>query len=1080
VVDATEVLRRIASGGRCLLWTGEVYDRGGDLVEWRVQMSDDEAAQRLLPVERSAGQSYPLAWYLSRLPEDRERTDRFASAQVRAGCSYQQEFRCRRLDGDIRWILEDVQVTNIAPGHWRAVGVSTDITDRKRAEEALRDTERDLRSVLGFANCIIWHAEIEDRGRQYLDWTASVVDLESAQEFFPVDVPPGESYLTAWMRCRLPEHHGPKIAQTDARVRAGQSYHDEFCCRDLEGNLRWIREDVRVESAGPGRWRAVGVCTDVTQRRTAAERQDRLLKGLRTVLAIADELLACANLDDVLRRAVELGRERLGLERCAIFLSEGDMAQGTFGTDAQGRTTDERSVQLPATDDWKRYFRVRTPSEPRWDVEHGDHLALDGEEVVAVGKGWVAVTPLLQAEGRPIGALFNDAAVTGAAVDSDQQDLVAVYCSLLGNLIACRQATESLQLLSQHGNCQLWNAMVTQDADDATQFHWEVGPTDDEVAQRLLPLDLAPGETFHDAARRAQLPEDRARLQAICTDALLTGKNAYSHEFRSLDRNGQLRTFVAHVSVRHIAPGVWRLVGLTSNVTDLRRTTDALQRSERQMGLALEAAQMHVWEVDIRTGALFNTPNAAEHYGVPPERLPATHEEFIRTVHPDDRERLTGATAEAFGPTGEFENEFRIMRPDGDVRWILGKGRAERDELGEPVRLTGIGLDITRRHQLEAQFRQAQKMEAVGRLAGGVAHDFNNMLAVINGYGELLLMRTDLDPGLRSQLTEIYRAGERAARLTRQLLTFSRQEFTAPRVLDLGETVRSVDKLLRRLIGEDIEFITRSDPRLGRVHADPGHVEQILMNLAVNARDAMVRGGQLVIQLENRTLTTALPSGNRMLAPGAYVLLSVTDNGCGIQPDVLPHVFEPFFTTKALGKGTGLGLATVYGIVEQCGGAVDVESCPNATTTFRIYFPRVDNVSAPDEEVEALIPGGTETILLAEDEVMVRNLVSAVLQSSGYKVLVASNADEAEALCERHGPEVELLITDVVMPGRSGRELADSLSVRFPNLRTLFMSGYTDDAVVRHGVASTDRHFIAKPFTAAALAQKVREVLDSG
>ncbi|MGV3720905.1 MAG: PAS domain-containing protein, partial [Actinomycetota bacterium] len=994
---------------------------------------------------------------------------------------YQQEFRCRRADGELRWILEDVQVTTVGPGHWRVVGVSTDISDRKRAEESLLSTERDLRAVLALANCIIWHAEIEDRGRPFLDWTSSrVVDLASAQAFFPVEVGPGEGYLTAWMRCRLPEHHGPKIAQTDAWVRAGQSYTDEFCCRDLHGALRWIREEVRVEPIAPGRWRAVGVCTDVTQRRAAMERQERLLAGLQTVLSMADELLICPNLDEVLRRAVELGRERLGLERCAIFLLEGDSARGTFGTDEQGQTTDERLVRALTNDAWKHYLRTRDSSDPRWEVEQGSHWGLRGERIVAVGSGWVAHTPLLQVGCRPIGVLFNDTALTGAPLDPDQQDLVAVYCSLLGNLIACRQATEALAMLGQHGNCLLWNAVVTQDASDESAFEWEVTGVDEEATQRILPLELLPGENFHAAALRAKLPEDRERLKSNYVDALTTGKQAYSHEFRSLDRYGQLRSFVEHVSVRSVAPRVWRLLGLTSHVTDLRRTADALQRSEQQMALALDAAQMHIWEVDLRTGALYCTHNAAEPYGVLPEGLPATLDEFMSFVHPDDRERVTGSTAEAFRPAGEFENEFRIVRPDGEIRWILGKGRAERNELGEPVRLTGIGLDVTRRHQLEEQFRQAQKMEAGGRLAGGVAHDFNNMLAVINGYSELLLMRSDLEPSVRSQAAEIYRAGERAARLTRQLLTFSRKEITAPRVLDLSETVRSIDKMLRRLIGEDVEFITRSDPRLGRVHADPGHIEQILLNLAVNARDAMARGGRLVIQLENRSLATPVQCHGGMVTPGEYVLLSVTDNGSGIEANVLPHLFEPFFTTKAQGEGTGLGLATVYGILEQCGGAVDVESRPGVGTTFRIYLPRVDTASSADDATEATVAPGSETILLVEDEVMVRNLVSAVLLGAGYNVLVASNADEALQLSETHGEALELLVTDVVMPGRSGRELADCLSARFPKLRTLFMSGYTDDAVVRHGVASTDCHFIAKPFTAAALARKVRQALNSG
>ncbi len=379
----------------------------------------------------------------------------------------------------------------------------------------------------------------------------------------------------------------------------------------------------------------------------------------------------------------------------------------------------------------------------------------------------------------------------------------------------------------------------------------------------------------------------------------------------------------------------------------------------------------------------------------------------------------------------------------------------------------------------EEALRQSQKLEAVGRLAGGVAHDFNNMLAVINGYSELLLETEDLDGSIRAGLLEIRKAGQRAASLTRQLLAFSRKQVLAPRVLDLNDVVANIEKMLHRLIGEDVELVTRRGAGLGQVRADPGQVEQVLLNMAVNARDAMPHGGQLTIETVNVRLDRRYARRNPGVRPGAYVALFVTDTGLGMDEATRARLFEPFFTTKELGKGTGLGLATVYGIVQQSGGHVEVESAPGAGSTFRVYLPRVDRVADQDaeEDAPASVPTGTETILLVEDEQMVRGLLDNLLQLSGYTVLEASHGGEALLLCEQHDGPIHLLVTDVVMPGMSGRELADRLSRRRPTLKVLYMSGYTDDAVLRHGLEEEGAALLQKPFNTEHLAQKVREVL---
>jgi PAS domain S-box-containing protein len=386
---------------------------------------------------------------------------------------------------------------------------------------------------------------------------------------------------------------------------------------------------------------------------------------------------------------------------------------------------------------------------------------------------------------------------------------------------------------------------------------------------------------------------------------------------------------------------------------------------------------------------------------------------------------------------------------------------------------------IAREQAKEEQLRQSQKMEAVGQLAGGIAHDFNNLLTAITGYSELTLR--DLDPASSSyaKITEVKKAGDRAASLTRQLLAFSRKQILQAKVLDLNTVIPEMEKMLRRLIGENISLQTSLDPQLGQVKADPGQVEQILLNLCVNARDAMPNGGLLTIQTTNVTLSQPYRNQQVFIRAGSYVMLSVSDNGCGMDAETQARIFEPFFTTKDLGKGTGLGLSTVYGIVKQSEGTIWVYSEVGRGTTFKIYLPRADESVAPADNARAnLVPGGHETILLVEDEEIVRALAREILETQGYEVLTATNGEEGLRVCHQFGGRIDLLITDVVMPNMSGRELAENVAGLRPETRILYMSGFTDDAIVRHGVLDDGVSFIQKPFSPDALAMKARSVLD--
>jgi PAS domain S-box-containing protein len=395
--------------------------------------------------------------------------------------------------------------------------------------------------------------------------------------------------------------------------------------------------------------------------------------------------------------------------------------------------------------------------------------------------------------------------------------------------------------------------------------------------------------------------------------------------------------------------------------------------------------------------------------------------------------------------------------------------------------LIGVARDLTERKQLEEQLRQAQKMQAVGQLAGGIAHDFNNLLQVILGYCELLLANLPQGDRMHGQVGEIRKAGDKAASLTRQLLAFSRRQVLQPEVLDLNEVVLNMDQALRRLLGERIDLVTILRPGLERVKADPVQIEQVILNLTVNARDAMPEGGRLTVETDDVELDEDYAREHPSVRPGPHVMLAVADTGAGMDAEALSHLFEPFFTTKEQGRGTGLGLATVYGIVTQSGGGISVESEPGKGSTFRIYLPRFE-----EEEVQAVqpeaallrLPRGSETILLVDDEDAVRDLVRQMLQLCGYTVLEASGGEEALEVSGRYEGAIHLMVTDVMMPEMNGREVADRLGPLRPDMRVLYMSGYTDDEIVRQGVLGADVAFLQKPFAPEALARKVREVLD--
>ncbi len=512
----------------------------------------------------------------------------------------------------------------------------------------------------------------------------------------------------------------------------------------------------------------------------------------------------------------------------------------------------------------------------------------------------------------------------------------------------------------------------------------------------------------------------------------------------------------------------------------LQRREVAVLESEGRFREIAETVQEAFWVAspDGRR-VIYLSPAFEQIWGRPVSWVEGRFERILETVDPADRERFEAAAAKMAG--GGFQEECRILRPDGETRLIFSRAFTVLDSEARVARIVGFTEDITERKRIEDQFLQSQKMEALGRLAGGVAHDFNNLLTVISGYADILMSESKLDEDARHHLQEIMASSRRASSLTRQLLAFSRKQIVQRQAVDLNENIRRMEDMLRRLIGENIKLAVDRADDLGIVMADPGHIEQTIMNLVVNARDAMPRGGTMRIETANVELDEAYARDHAGVTPGPYVMLAVSDTGVGMDAATRARLFEPFFTTKERGKGTGLGLATVYGIAKQSGGHIWVYSEPGRGSTFKIYFPRAssDQKAAEPRAPAGAAREGSETILVVEDDVNRRGLVRGALQSLGYAILEAGDGAEAERVSVGFQGRIHLLLTDSVLPTLSGPALSRALAEKRPDLKVLFMSGYTDASVFEQAGVEIGRAFLQKPFTIEAMARKVREVLDA-
>jgi len=620
-------------------------------------------------------------------------------------------------------------------------------------------------------------------------------------------------------------------------------------------------------------------------------------------------------------------------------------------------------------------------------------------------------------------------------------------------------------------------------------------------------------------------PEDRQRVGDAFVEKRDVG--GFDEIFRLQHPGGQIRWARSRsFPIRNGEGEIYRHTGIASDITDLKVAQDALAEKAALATLAAEVGNAHTRGDSLRDILQLCTEAMVRHLGAAFARIWTlnakktvlelqassglyTHIDGAHSRVPVGKYKI-GLIAQERRPhlTNDVLNDPRV----GDREWarresmvsFAGYPLTVNDELvgvmamfartpltqyaldglGTIADTVAIGIKRKQAEQVQAglenQLRQAQKMEAVGNLAGGIAHDFNNLLTAILGYGNILLSRLqEGDPG-RQNVQEILKAGERAASLTNQLLAFSRKQVLQPKIVDLNALATNLEKMLRRLIGEDVELSTCLEKNLGQVKADPGQIEQVIMNLVVNSRDAMPMGGKLTIETANAALGEDYASRHLGAKPGRYVMVAVADTGVGMGAETQARIFEPFFTTKEVGKGTGLGLATVYGIIKQSEGYVAVYSEPGQGTTFKIYLPRIDqSVETARVGQAAPIPRGTETILLVEDEEAVRRLARLILEGQGYAIIEAPSGSSALAAAEKHATPIHLLLTDVIMTEMNGRELSQRLTRVCPSARVLFMSGYTGDTIVRHGVLEPGIAYLQKPFTPADLARKVREVLDS-
>jgi PAS domain S-box-containing protein len=892
---------------------------------------------------------------------------------------------------------------------------------RAEHERRLAESEERLRLALEAGDMGVWDWNLRT---DELVWSEKVSEINRSRDGA------FDGTFDSFLAVVAPEDRERVSAAISAAMEESSVYDVEFRLRTADGSVRWNASRGRVLFDEQGRpARMIGVAADITARKQAEEELRTSRELYRLVVENAKDLITLLDLDGRIVYASPSWEHALGfspeelmaeVNPLEVHPEDAELAQATVASAVTAGTT-------PVTQ-----ARVR---------------AKDGSWVTIEG----IVVPIYDEEGRPVLMLTTSRDVTER-----------------------RRSEEALRAAEQR-----YRTLVEQlplvtymDALDGSGSNIYTSPQIEPL------LGYSPDEWASDLELFSQRlhPEDRRRVLAEHARMHATGEPLRT-EYRILARNGRTVWLQDEAIIVRDADGrPLFLQGYLLDITERKRAEQAVRESEERFRAIFESSPIGIGVGDDEARVVATNPAFAAMLGFTPGELVGVA--FRDFTVSEDVEPTAGLYASLMAGKGEsFQAEKRYLHREGHsvaVRLTISRVAGRDDE--RRLALV-IAEDVTEHQRLEEQLLRSQKLEAVGRLAGGVAHDFNNLLTGILGYSDLLQRGlADGDPR-RRDAEEVKRAAERAADLTRQLLAFSRRQVLEPRVLDLNEVVEDMERMLRRLIGEDIELVTAVEPDLGRVEADPGQLEQVIANLVVNARDAMPDGGRLVLQTANADVDETFTSGRAGgMQPGPYVVLEVSDSGAGMDAETQAHAFEPFFTTKEVGKGTGLGLATVYGIVKQSGGFIWVYSEPGEGTTFKIYLPRVEKPVdlAPAPPLRSA-RGGTETVLVVEDEEVVRDLIGRDLTGRGYSVLTAGTGREALAVAAEHDGAIDLVVTDVVMPEMGGLELMQRLVAARPGIKVVYMSGYTERAVADGAVP---RPLLQKPFNASTLADTIREVLD--
>lgn len=1008
-----------------------------DAIVWEVEFATKQLlyvspqAERILGYTAAQWITEPDFWREHLHPDDREATVQYFAEQSALGRNCALEYRMIAADGREVWFRDTVTVTTQPDGRVLQRGVLLDITDERRTRQRLATEQARLGSIVSATRMGTWEWNVQT-GEVVLNARWAEIIGYTLDELAPLSI-------QTWVDVCHPDDlaHSNEIFR---RHFAGELpfYDCEVRLRHRDGHWVWVHDTGQLVERSPDGepLLVVGTHHDVTERRLAAAERHRLA-------LVAEQTTNGVVITDLAGRVQWVNPAFEAMTGYAL-----DELMGRKpGSLLQGPQSDPASVQ-----------RIREAIAARRPFsEQLINYRQDGAPY------WIHIVcnPMRDESGRESGFLAIETDVT-----AQRRAQEALY------------ATESL--LSRAGHVARvggWEMDVQQGT-----LRW----TAETKRIHEVPPDYEP---TLEAALQFYGPEARETLRVLIDRAI--------HEDQPFDVELPLETATGRRiwirsagDVERVDGHAVRLFGALQDVTSRKLAEAEMLASREQFMLAVRGSQDGIWDWDVRSGRVFFSERYAEQLGYRIDELPGTVDTFMALLHPDDQGRVSDMIqAYLAGELEVYAVEFRARRKDGSYAWVLARGAALRDENGVAYRMAGSHTDITERKtaeeerlRLEARVQQADKMESVGRLAGGIAHDFNNMLSVILGHANLLLEEAAVDQEMQAALTEIRLAAERSAELTRQLLGFSRQQPVLPRTLDLDDTIAGLLTMLRRLIGEDIDLAWHPSMLRQYVRIDPGQVTQVLTNLCLNARDAIRGGGRIDVATARVVLDAAACRGRAGLVPGAFVALTVRDTGLGIPPHVLSHIFEPFFTTKALGQGTGLGLATVYGIARQNGGWVDVESEVGSGTLFRVLLPALPDDPAADVELvegEPVPLGQGETILLVEDETALLAVAERLLRGLGYRVLATDRPELALDLAAQHAGAIDLLVTDVVMAGLSGRELMERLRSGQPHLPCLYVSGYTADIISAHGVLHDGAHFLAKPYSRADLARKVREVLDA-